>query len=510
MDAEPTPKTRHRLLIQFSGELALKGKSTRSKFVDRLAQNLADALRSHGMPSQVDRRWSRLTVEAPSLDAIEVAKRVFGVWGVARVEKRSWRQLDDLLDHGEEIFADQVAGRTFAVRAHRGEHSSQHDFRSTDIERQLGSRLFDRSAGVDLTSPDVEAHVELRGDEAHFYARFERGEGGLPIGTEGRALALVSGGFDSPVAAWNMLRRGVRLDYLFCNLGGDSHLRDVLEVMKVIADRWSYGYRPRLHVVDFRPVVEALRARCEPYYWQVLLKRQMLRMADGLAKSQKAAALVTGEAVGQVSSQTLHNLSAISGVTDFAILRPVATWSKEEIVDAARRIGTADRSEKVPEYCALHQGRTATHTKRQELEEQEKHLDIELLKRLFDERVTLDLRRFNPGALDAGHLETANIPKEAAVLDMRSARAFSSWHYPGARHLPYPDALESFRDLDSGPTYVAYCEVGLKSAHLAEVMNDAGWRAHHVARGVGTVLRQHRDESDPALLAALSPALRRD
>lgn len=495
-------------LLRLSGELSLKGKKTRHRFVDRLVHNLADALRSHHQDYRIERRFSRLIIKASSTEAGEIAARVFGVKAVAAMEKRPWSTVDDLLELGSEIFAPDVAGRSFAVRVHRGEHATKIHFKSPDVERALGARLKAGSAGVDLSSPDVEAHVELRGEEAYFYARPRPGEGGLPIGTEGRALALVSGGFDSPVAAWAMMRRGVRVDFLFCNLGGEDHLLDVIRVMKVIADRWSYGVRPKLIVVDARPMADELRERTDGRYGQILLKRQMLRLATGVALSLGARVLVTGEAIGQVSSQTLSNLAVTGGATAMPVIRPLVARHKEEIFALARHIGTFEPSSRVAEYCGLDSSSApVVEAKAKKVESLEESLDPSLLSRLIDRRMVLDLRAFDPDSLGRSSLEIEQVPEGATLLDLRPPRAFADWHPAGALHLPYPEALESFRELDRAGAYVVFCELGLKSAHLAEVMAAAGYRAHHLRGGAGRLARAAARQ-DEALLAALSPVHR--
>src|SRR5690606_3634390 len=131
----------------------------------------------------------------------------------------------------------------------RAQRAGQHGFTSKEIEVALGARLFDYSAGVDLTNPEVTAYVEVRDESAYLFSQRVAGSGGLPVGVEGRAIALISGGFESAVASWLMLKRGVELDYLFCNLGGDAYERAVVQVTKAIADDWSYGSQPRLFVV---------------------------------------------------------------------------------------------------------------------------------------------------------------------------------------------------------------------------------------------------------------------
>ncbi|MEM8993279.1 MAG: THUMP domain-containing protein [Acidobacteriota bacterium] len=501
--------TEHAFLIRLSGEVSLKGKRTRNRFVDRLIHNLADALRSHGYRYRFERRWSRILFFASSADAADVATRIFGVRAVASMEKRRWRSLEDLVDQGGEIFAPDVAGRTFAVRVHRGEHASKTSFASPEVERALGTRLLPGAAGVRLKNPDVEVHVELRGDDAYFYPRPALGEGGLPLGTEGRGLTLFSGGLDSPVAAWAVQRRGVASDFLFCNLAGDSHLRDVVRVAKVLVDRWSYGTAPQLVVVDLRPVAEDIKRLVKPRLRQVVLKRQMYRIGAEVASSLGSQVLVTGEAIGQVSSQTLNNLAVTSGASSIPVLRPLVAWNKGEIVERARRIGTFSASSRVAEYCGLDGDMApAARAKAAAIEAAELTLDPRLLADSIDRAMSLDLRSFafeSDGS--ALGVDAEAIPEHAVLLDLRPARSFESWHPKGARSTPYPEVLSTFGELDPSPAYVAVCELGLKSAHLAELMSRAGYRCRHLSGGIGG-LRKAVTARDGALAAALSPALR--
>ncbi len=496
-------------VLSYGGELSVKAKGTRNRFSERLARNLADALASAGVEHEIRRTWSRIYVESPSARVAEVASRVFGVSAVGVAERRPWKDLDDLLVSGEELFSAAVAGKTFAVRVRRGGRGGRGQklpFRSPEIERRLGSLLSPHAAGVDLRHPQVEVRVELRRGDAYFSHRRVPGPGGLPLGTEGRALALISGGFDSAVAAWLMLRRGVLLDYLFLNLGGDGHRDAVLEVAKVLADDWSYGTTPRLHMVDFRPLVEEIQARCPKRLWQVVLKRQMLRAADAVARMTRSAAIVTGEAVGQVSSQTLQNLVVISAATEMPVLRPLITSPKDEILGLARRIGTHDLSAGVPEHCALTPRQPETHAKPRKTARVEAGLDPAKLAGLVEARAVFDLRALDLGKLSAPDLEVDAVPEGAVVLDLRSTPAFKSWHYPGALRLGYAEAIKAHRSFDREATYLVVCEIGLKSAHLAELMHQAGFRAHHFRGGLKQ-LRRYAGDSE-ALRAATSPALR--
>src|SRR6266571_3486790 len=220
----------------------------------------------HGEPpgcaahGSVRDRWGRLFVEAGDASAAGVIATVFGAASLSLVEARCPATLDEIVRVGERVYAERVRGRTFAVRARR---SGREAFRTRDVMMQLGAAL-DRYGDVNLDHPDVTVFVEARDGEALFFSDHVAGAGGLPLGAEGRAVSLFSGGFDSPVAAWLLLKRGVVLDYVFCNLGGEAYERSVVSVAKILADRWSHGYRPVLHAIDFTRPLEELRRAVEP------------------------------------------------------------------------------------------------------------------------------------------------------------------------------------------------------------------------------------------------------
>lgn len=504
----PTPSTPERpyvFVVRLSGELSIKAKGTRHRFTNRLVQNLQDALRSAGIDFDLQRTWSRLFVTASSEDAGEVMTRVFGVSSISRIEHRTWNEMDDLLRLGEEIFASKLAGKTFGIKARRLERQ-QIPFTSEDLERALGTRLLPHSAGVNLRTPEVSVDVDVLHRDAYFYSGGIKGQGGLPLGQGGRAVALVSGGFDSVVAAWLLLRRGITLDFILCNLGGSPHRDGTLQVLKVLADHWCHGHKPRLHMVDFQPIIEELEAKCPPQMWQVILKRQMLRSAEKIVWITGGAAIVTGESVAQVSSQTLQNLAVISEVTQVPILRPLCGTNKEEIFTYARHIGSFELSAKVPEYCALNRKQPATHATHKQVREAEKDLDFDRVAKEVDSRLVLDLRTLDVDKAAARDCEIDHIPSGATVIDLRSKPAFQSWHYPEALRFEYFDALKAHASFDRGKTYLFYCEVGIKSAHLAETMREAGFTAFHFQDGLKTLVRYYEKE-DTALRAVMSPVL---
>src|SRR5688572_2830471 len=266
------------------------------QFRKRLVANLRDALVSSGLPPRLEVSHDRLFVELPAHVPLEghALARVFGVSSLSLVERHALTALPDIVCMGAALFADAVRGRHFAVRARRVGRREAATASASEVERQLGAALLPGAAGVDLENPEVTVRLELTEHATSFFTERARGPGGLPLGVEGRAVALLSGGFDSAVAAWQIQKRGVECDFVFCNLGGVSHLREVLRVAVQLASRWSYGTRPRLYAIDFEPVAAALRAHTQARYWQILLKRQMLRAAEAVAEEIGAAAIVTG------------------------------------------------------------------------------------------------------------------------------------------------------------------------------------------------------------------------
>ena len=471
------------LLARLGGELFIKSKRTRSAFLRRLMENIEDGLA--GLPGEtgVERGWDRILVRAADENVQGMLARVFGLSSFSPVDTVTPATMDDILAAAER-FRDRVRGRTFAIRARR---AGEHAFSSQDVQVELGSRLLDASAGVDLDAPEVEVFVEVRNERAYLFSERVPGAGGLPLGVEGRAVTLLSGGFDSAVAAWLMLKRGIAQDYVFCNLGGDAYERAVVQVAKVLADDWSYGTRPRLHVVDFAGPLQALREHARERYWQVVLKRLMYRAASRVGAEIGAQAIITGESVGQVSSQTLPNLRAIEPAAELPVFRPLIGFDKEEIIARARTVGTAGLSEQVKEYCAIAPGRPVTSASVGAVHAEESKLDRAVVDEAVAARKVLQLRDLTPADLVAPYLFTRDIPDDAIVLDCRPEAEYRHWHLPGAERKDEWELLRTFRTLDRDRHYVVYCGHGIQSAHIAEKMQQAGYEAYSFRGGVKSV-----------------------
>ena len=486
----PSANPEQLLLLRLSGEVSTKAKPTRRQFVAQLVRNVRDALATSGVEAAVDRHYERIVVTTRQGEAAgAVLQRVFGLQSLAITTPGSASTLEEVVADGYAHFRERVRDRRFAVRARHVGNAPAGGFRGRDVEVALGERLLPHAERVDLSNPEVTARIELFKGQAYHFAENLSCEAGLPLGTGGRAVALVSGGFDSAVAAWQLHRRGVELDYVFCNLGGRTHQRGTVRVMYELASRWCYGSRPRFHAIDFADVSRELQAKAEPRYWQVILKRLMVRAAQAVAAHMHGDAIVTGEAVGQVSSQTLVNLRTISAASELPILRPLVGMNKDQIIRSAEHIGTANLSAVVDEYCALVRRNPATRAKLPAVERQEEAMDPAVLERAVEQRETFDLRSIDPEDTGFPELETSEIPDDAIVLDLRSRSEYQSWHYEDALQLSWSQAIEAYSSFSKDRTYVLYCEYGLKSAHLAEMMRAVGLRGLHFKGGTRALQR---------------------
>lgn len=494
-DARSGDKPTQLLLLRYSGDLTTKAPPTRRRMTSRLIENLRASIKASGRKARVIQNRNRIFVEfqegpGPSdEEMVSRLARIFGIESVSLAHVEEWSCLEDVVRAGLEFGESFVRDRRFAIRARRVGDRHQVPLRSPDIERDLGEALRPFAARVDLSNPEVTIFVEVDADHAYYFVAKERASGGLPLGTAGKAVSLLSGGFDSPVASWRLLRRGVALDYVFCNLGGRTHQLETLTIAKRLADLWQCGTRPRFHAIEFDAVSREIQDKVTMRYWQVVLKRMMLRSAEAVAARYDAIAIVTGEAIGQVSSQTLQNLSVIADGAKLPILRPLVGNNKNEIIAESRIVGTHDLSAKVGEYCAIVPSRPATSARLADILREESKLDPSVLEEALATRSEFILTDLDLDVWDAEELVAKEFGSKDTVIDLRSKAAFDSWHYPGALFFDFSNALRAYASFDKAQSYVLYCEFGLKSAHLADLMRRMGLNARHISGGLREVRR---------------------
>jgi thiamine biosynthesis protein ThiI len=320
-------------------EIALKG-NNRPYFIARLARNLREATSDLGV-REVRVLMGRIQVELESdADWTTVRSRLARVFGVANFAQAGRAPLDVdaiaaaiLRDLGDREV------RTFRVSARRAD--KRFPLTSPQLEREIGGRIKQaRGWTVNLGDPEFTIHVEALTTDAFYYFGKEQGAGGLPVGVSGRVACLLSGGIDSPVAAWRLMRRGCRVhlvhfhSYPILSRASQEKAR---ELARMLAE---FQFHSRLFLVPFGEIQQQVTLSVAPPLRVVIYRRLMMRIAERLARQQRAQALITGEVVGQVASQTLENLATIDRVVDMPVLRPLIGMDKEEIVAEAQRLGT--------------------------------------------------------------------------------------------------------------------------------------------------------------------------
>ncbi|MDS0292643.1 tRNA sulfurtransferase [Halogeometricum luteum] len=336
------------VLVGF-GEFGAKSSEVRAKMADRLAASVRALLRERGFEAEVQRRWSRIVVRpSDAEEARAVAAAVATLPGVsfARPVLAVDATREAVYGALEALAAGHPEGATFAVDAKRVGPAEEHGFSGRDLNVGGGRLVEDLTdATVELDDPDRTYRIEVRGGEAYVsVVRFD-GPGGLPLGTQGRVAVLVSGGIDSPVAAWRLMRRGCVPIPVYVDIGdygGADHRARAFEVVRTLAARApDEDLRPR--VVDGAAVVDRLVAAVDDTR-MLSLRRAMLVMAEAVARRDGAHSIATGESIGQKSSQTGPNLAVTDAAAALPVHRPVSTADKSDIVEEARRLGTYDDS----------------------------------------------------------------------------------------------------------------------------------------------------------------------
>jgi thiamine biosynthesis protein ThiI len=337
------------VLIRYH-EIALK-KGNRPYFTELLKRNLIAAVKDLGV-KEIRSLPARLLVTfSNTIDQQTVVTRIRSVFGVANFSlvERTPREMDWIERRILECL-DGMSFSSFRIETQRGDKSFP--LISPEINRQLGARVKERSgARVDLTNPELTITVEILPKDAFFGFDKISGAGGLPVGASGRVMSLISGGIDSPVAAYRMMQRGCRL--IFVHFHGAPYLDKTSQekVRALVSTLTRHQYLSRLHLVPFGEIQRQIVAAVGRPLRVVLYRRMMLRIAEALARAEKAKALVTGESLAQVASQTLENMAVIQQASTLPILRPLVGMDKQEIIDQARRIGTFDTSSIPDQDC---------------------------------------------------------------------------------------------------------------------------------------------------------------
>jgi thiamine biosynthesis protein ThiI len=482
-----------KFIVKLQSEITIKSRPVRKRFTKILETNIKNVLRR--VDEQVTSRMNWDNIEVNTKDTspenrkrlIEALKCIPGIPMFLEVQQSNFIDVHDVFEKTLAVHAKAIENKTFCVRVKR---TGTHDFNSTKVEQYVGGELNQavESAKVKLKKPDVTVHIEIKNKDLFIVTQRHIGLGGFPIATQEDVLSLMSGGFDSGVSSYQMIKKGSRTHYCFFNLGGSAHEVGVKQISYFLWNKFGASHKVKFFAIDFEPVVAEILDNIENSHMGVVLKRMMVRAATKIAKRGKIQALVTGESLGQVSSQTLTNLNVINQVTDTLILRPLAAYDKQDIIDIARKIGTEEFSKTIPEYCGVISKKPTVKAVLAKVEEEEGHFNFDVLDKVISETRVYDIRDIGKETeeeIRAVDL-VENIPEHAVILDIRSPEEEENNPLEltnvEVKHIPFYKLSTQFGDLDMSKDYLLYCDHGVMSKLQALYLLDNGFKNVKVYR----------------------------
>lgn len=481
-----------KLILKSFAEITIKSRPVRRQFMRQLGKNIRSVLRDLDPDVKVVGDWDNLELftaikEPAQLQELYARLRCTpGISHFFQVLEYPLGDFEHIVQYCKAHYADLLKDRTFSVRCKR---AGKHSFSSVDVERYVGSQLRQQcgAAGIDLRNPDVEVRFEIRHDKLFIEYERHQGIGGYPLGTVEQALVLMSGGFDSTVAAYQMMRRGLLTHFCFFNLGGRAHELGVKEVAHYLWKKYGSSHRVLFISVPFEEVLGDILENVDDSHMGVVLKRMMLKAADIIAEDLQLDTLVTGEAISQVASQTLTNLAVIDKATDKLVLRPLITEHKQDIIRTAVEIGTAEFAENMPEYCGVISVSPKTKAKLGRVVHEETQLDPNILQRAIERAsmVTMDKVLNELGKdIQVEHLSQA-LPGQI-VVDIRHPDQAEEQPLvlDGIEQLTVPFyAINSrFKEFDPNRQYLLYCDQGMMSKLHAHHLLHEGYANVRVYR----------------------------
>jgi len=478
-------------IVRLFPEITIKSAPVRKRFIKQLRDNVRalvlplNALLDDVDKVKVSREWDKIEVisasdeESLKAQVVDILAHVPGIANFSLVQDYPLGDMDDIYIKTREIYEPRLQGKTFCVRVKR---SGEHDFTSTDVERYVGGGLNQHieSASVKLKHPDVTVKLEIKNDRLYVIQEQVQGLGGFPLGSQDPVLSLISGGFDSTVSSYMMMKRGIRTHYCFFNLGGRAHEIAVKEVAFFLWNKYGASHKVKFVTVPFEDVVGEILTSVQNSQMGVILKRMMLRAASQVAAEMDIQAIVTGEAIGQVSSQTLTNLSVIDEITDTLTLRPLIVMDKSDIIDVARKIGTEEFSANIPEYCGVISKKPTTRAKRDRIEAEENKFDFDVLDKAIAERKMVGIDEVMDDLQVSEPVEVlSTVASNTVVVDIRhpTEEELKPLVLDGhtVQKIPFYSLNSAVLSLDKSLQYLLYCDKGVMSQLHAAHLSDEGY-----------------------------------
>jgi tRNA uracil 4-sulfurtransferase len=465
-----------KFIVKPFSEIMIKSKPVRRRTLQMLQNNIHLSIKKLSDNLKVNLFYDKLEVnlidsnstEEISIPALKkILSRTPGIESFIEVESHEICDLDAMVEKAADIYIDQIKDKTFCVRVKR---SGKHEFTSTEIERYIWAGLLIRldkmgiNWNVQMKKPQVTVALEVKDENLYVIKTTWVWMGWYPIWMQDRVLSLISGGFDSAVSTYNMMKRGCRVDFLFFNLWGSAHELGVKQVAYYLNNQFSAGYSANIVTVPFEKVVKELVTNIDHKYRAIILKRCMLKVADILAQQHEYYAIVKGDSLGQVSSQTLKNMFVIDKASDTLVLRPLISHNKQEIVDITRHIWTYDFACNMPEYCGVISDKPATWAKLEKVLKEEARFNDALLEdALENKKVEKTSDILNQVQTESEDIEYKNFPTDDdIIIDIRDPDAIKKTPFKvewrEVIQIPFYDVNNEFKNLDGSKNYILYCD----------------------------------------------------
>ena len=471
-----TTSQTQKFILKLFPEIMVKGSSAKRQMVGQLYNNLLTMLGRFSDEIKVRKFSDKIEVVTPVVFVDEVRQLLLDTPGIEQVLEAlqfdQMNSLDEIKVKVGEVMHKEIEGKTFVVRAKR---SGTHDFRSTQLEQTVGGYMLATypSNGVDLHNPEVTIRIELLNNQLNIITKKYIGLSGFPLGTQGDILSLMSGGFDSTIASYLTMKRGIKTHFIFFNLGGIAHEIGVKQVALYLWSKFGSSHKVKFISVPFDDVLTEIFASTHETYMGVTLKRLMLQAAEKVANEMEIDALVTGESVAQVSSQTLRNLALIDQVTNKLVLRPLATMNKPEIMDMAQKIGTKHFAENMPEYCGVISKNPITHGSYKRMEKEAKRFDYAVLDKAVKDAISINVEDILNDVTTNSAIEVVrNLQDDMVVIDIRAENECIETSVKSIK-IPFHKLKTEFKKLPQDKEYLLYCEKGIMSQLHAQYLRDA-------------------------------------
>ena len=471
--------------IRLFPEITIKSRPVRKRLIQRLQSNMQNMFARFEQPVKVRGHWDKLEVVSPDATAetieqsIDLLQRTPGIHSFVEVTEYPLGDFHDVYEKAHAAYAELLKGKTFKVRVKR---SGKHEFRSIDVERYVGGglRQHTEAAGVDVHNPDIYVDLEIRNESLYVVANTYKGLGGYPLGTQEATLSLISGGFDSIVSSYMSMRRGCKTHFLFFNLGGHAHEIGVKQVALYLWQKYGSSARVKFITVPFDEVVGEILQSVHHSHMGVVLKRMMMRAGEKVADKMKIDALVTGESIAQVSSQTLPNLAIIDAATEKLVIRPLVTMDKQDIIDITREIGAYDFAKNMPEYCGVISDRPTTCAKKSRVEEEEESFDYEVLDRALERLQFISIDEIVEDVSVHAQVEAlTKVEENQIVVDIRAPHEQEKkpLNMPGCeiQAIPFFELGRAAEEFSAEREYLLYCDKGVMSQMQAQQLQERGF-----------------------------------